>query len=450
MIPIPLYCGQRVGVLGLGRSGLASARALAAGGAEVVAWDDGEAGRTGAVAEGFSLADLRAPAEIARCAALIVSPGIGHLYPSAHPAIEAAWAAGVPVDNDAGLFFAALPDGVSVIAVTGSNGKSTTAALTHHLAVEAGFRAHLGGNIGRGMLDLDPPRPGDVVVLELSSYQTDLARCLRPRVGVLTNLSPDHLDRHDGLGGYFAAKRRLFEIWPPELAVIGADEREGRSLGNALLGRAGRVAMIEGDTLSEEARLTVTGKTGAALDFDLSRALSLKGRHNRQNAACALTALLALGAEPAALQAGLESFGGLRHRMQRIGEAGGVVFVNDSKATNAEAAEKALLAFDRIRWILGGVPKAGGIAMLAPLLPKVRKAYLIGEAAEAFASQLGATPYEHCGTLAAALSAAAAQAEPGETVLLSPACASFDQFASFEARGAMFEDLVRDVVNRAS
>lgn len=243
MIPITLFSGRRVAVLGLGRTGLTAARALRAGGAEVLCLDDQEPGRAAAVAEGFEAApgDVPLPDGIA---ALIASPGIPHLYPTPHPAIASAWAQGIPVDNDVGLFFAACPDGVDCIAVTGSNGKSTTAALIHHCLVETGRRVQLGGNIGRGILDLDPPQSGEAVVLELSSYQTDLARTLKPTVAVLTNLAPDHLDRHGGLGGYFAAKRRLFEVTPPRVGVIGIDEPEGLALTNALIGQVRPVLTI--------------------------------------------------------------------------------------------------------------------------------------------------------------------------------------------------------------
>jgi len=465
MILVRAYAGQRVGVLGLGRSGLAAARALEAGGAEPVCWDDGAPARDKAATEGFAVADLSRPREASEIARLIVSPGIPHLYPVPHPAVEQAQAAGVPVDNDVGLFFRALLDAApedfeedgpepKVIAVTGSNGKSTTTALIHYILKAAGRRTQMGGNIGRGVLDLDPPEPGEVVVLELSSYQTELARTLAPDVAVFLNLSPDHLDRHGGLGGYFAAKRRLFELGAPERAVIGVDEVEGRylagiseapitvSVRTRLRGEGWSVFMNRSHLTEWRA-----GKQAAAIE--IRGALALVGDHNHQNACAAYAACRAVGLGPRQIEGGLVSFPGLAHRMERVGEAGGVTYVNDSKATNADAAEKALLSYDRIRWIAGGCPKEGGIEPLRPLFDRVAKAYLIGEAEAAFAVTLAETPHLRCGELAKAVAAAQADAEPGDVVLLSPACASFDQFDSFEARGEAFRALVMPWVRAA-
>ena len=457
MIPLPAYAGQRVGVLGLGRTGLSVARALAAGGAIAVCWDDNQTPRDVAAEEGFEVADLNREREAASIVRLVVSPGIPHLYPEPHPVVERAQAAGVPVDNDIGLFFQALveqePDGLAdgpapkVIAVTGSNGKSTTTALIHHILAGAGRRSQMGGNIGRGVLDLDPPRSGEVVVLELSSYQTELARTLAPDVAVFLNLSPDHLDRHGGMGGYFAAKRRLFEIGAPARSVIGVDEREGRYLAGIVEDPIliSVVSRLRGDGWSvfmNKGHLTEWrgGKQVAAID--MRTALALKGAHNHQNACAAYAACRSIGLGPRQIEGGLLSFSGLAHRMERIGEKGGIVIVNDSKATNADAAEKALLAFDKIRWIAGGRPKEGGIESLRPLFGRIVKAYLVGEAEAAFAATLGDTPHERCGELANAVAAACAEARSGDVILLSPACASFDQFASFEQRGDAFRALV--------
>jgi UDP-N-acetylmuramoylalanine--D-glutamate ligase len=453
MIVVRGFEGRRVGVLGLGRSGLPTARALAAGGATPVCWDDGEAARERAAAEGFAVEDLTRERAWGDTRALIVSPGVPHLFPRVHPAIEAAQAAGAIVDNDVGLFFRALgmvEADVKTVAITGSNGKSTTTALVSHLLRAAGRTVQTGGNIGRGVLDLDPPADGEVVVLELSSYQIDLARALSPDVAVFLNLSPDHLDRHGGLGGYFAAKKRLFELGAPGRCVIGVDDAFGRNLasvvredpdtgdpvieiasGRRLRGRGWSVFM-------NKSFLTEWRRGGQAASFDLREAPALPGAHNGQNACAAWATARALGLGPKAIEAGLRSFAGLAHRLQKIGARGGVTFVNDSKATNADAAEKALLAFDRVRWIVGGRPKEGGIEPLRPLFGRVAKAYLIGEAAADFARTLGDTPHALCGDLATATRAAAAEAQPGEAVLLSPACASFDQFPDFEARGEAF------------
>lgn len=459
MIAIHEYEGQRVGVLGLGRSGLATARALAAGGAVPVCWDDAEAAR--AKAAEFEIADLSRECAAVGLAALIVAPGIPHLYPAPHPAIAHAWAAGVPVDNDIGLFFRALADleiddepAPKVIAVTGSNGKSTTTALIHHILKEAGRTTgrsvQMGGNIGRAVLDLAPPDAGAVIVLELSSYQLELARTLAPDIAVFLNLSPDHQDRHGGMGGYFAAKRRLFEIGAPGRAVIGIDEPEGRYLAAicedpvlvSVMARPrgeARAVFMNRNHLTEW-----RGKQIAA--FDMREAPALLGRHNHQNACAAWAACRAVGVAPRRIAAAMAGFPGLAHRMERLGEANGIAFVNDSKATNADAAEKALVAHERIRWIAGGRPKEGGIEALRPLFDRIAGAYLIGEAAEAFAETLGATPHRLCNDLAGAVAAAMADARPGETILLSPACASFDQFPDFEARGEAFRALVRPLM----
>jgi len=466
VIPVPGYDGRRVGVLGLGRSGLSAARALAEGGAIPVCWDDGEAARERAAAEGFAVEDLTRERPYEDMAALIMSPGVPHLYPAPHKAAAQAMAAGVPVDNDIGLFFDAMAawepaeddDGENdprVVCVTGSNGKSTTSALIHHILTSAGKGAQLGGNIGRGVLDLDPPRCDETVVLELSSYQTELARRLAPDVALFLNLSADHLDRHGGMGGYFAAKRRLFEAGAPETAVIGVDEAEGLFLRDRAGLFAERVISVSADRALKGEGWSVylkkshlvewrAGKQAAS--FDMRDAPALPGAHNGQNACAAWAACRALGLGPRQIEGGLRSFPGLAHRLEKLGEAGGVAFVNDSKATNADAAEKALSAYGRIRWIAGGVPKAGGIEPLAPLFGRIAKAYLIGEAAENFAATLGEVPHEIAGDLATAVARAAEEAQPGETILLAPACASFDQFQSFEARGDAFRALVAQLM----
>jgi len=456
VIAATAYAGRRVGVLGLARSGMAAARALAAGGAEPVLWDDSEAARAAAAAGGWRLADLSRPREAATLAALIVSPGIPHLFPEAHPAILAAEGAGVPVDNDIGLWFPALTELVSendgpaprIVAITGSNGKSTTTALVAHLVATTGRPVQMGGNIGRAVFDLAPPAPGEILVIELSSYQIELARALAPDIAVFLNLSTDHLDRHGGLGGYFAAKRRLFEQGAPATSVVGLDDRFGRFLANALpegvlpfattmrLRERSRAIFMAGDHLAEwrDGR-----QIGAA---DLRDAPALMGRHNHQNACAAWGVARRLGLGPKAIAAGFASFPGLAHRTERLGTVAGALVINDSKATNAEAAGRALSAFDRVRWIAGGRAKEGGIDCLAPLFGRIAHAYLIGEAAAGFARALGDTPHSIAGDLATATARALADAAPGEVILLSPAAASFDQFRDFEARGEAFRALV--------
>lgn len=462
MIPVQSMSGLTIAVLGLGRSGRATAEALREGGAEVILWDDSADSRAAAEAEGWALADLTRDATWSQpIAALITSPGIPHLYPQPHPAIAQAYARGVPVDNDIGLFFrsyatedwAGFDTTPRVIAITGSNGKSTTAALVHHILDESGRPTQLGGNIGRGVLSLEPAQDGEVVVLELSSYQTELARALTPDVAVFTNLSPDHLDRHGGLGGYFAAKRRLFAEGGPDRAVIGVDEIEGRFLANQMAQspaddrviRVSSGARLEGFGWSVFARkgfLSEWRKGRQVASIDLRDIPGLPGAHNHQNACAAYAATRAIGLGPRPIEAALHSFAGLPHRSQRLAEIDGVAWVNDSKATNTDSAAKALQAFPRIRWIAGGLGKEGGIAALQPHLGNVVKAYLIGHSAREFALQIGATPHEVVDTMQAAVARAAAEAQPGETVLLAPAAASFDQYPDFEQRGAHFAALV--------
>ena len=460
MIPVQGYEGQKVAVLGLGRSGLATAAALRAGGAEPLCWDDSPEGRARAEEAGFACHDLTKPGAFEGVAALITSPGIPHLYPTPNKAIAAAMAAGVPVDNDIGLFFRswASPEWDDfdtmprVVAVTGSNGKSTTTALIHHILQSVGRPTQMAGNIGRGVLDIDPACDGEVVVLELSSYQTELARALTPDIAVFTNLSPDHLDRHGGLGGYFAAKRRLFSEGGPDRAVIGVDEPEGVFLANQIAtapedDRLIRVSVNRklGDwgwsVFARKGFLSEWRKGRQVASIDLREVTGLPGAHNHQNACAAYAATRALGLAPRQIEAAFQSFAGLPHRSQTIAEKRGVRYVNDSKATNVDSAAKALDAFRDIRWIAGGLGKEGGVGALKEHLAHVRKAYFIGHSARDFALELGVA-HEICETMERAVELAAAEAEAGDTVLLAPAAASFDQYPNFEKRGAHFIELV--------
>ncbi len=462
MIPVKGYAGAKVAVLGLGRSGLATARALEAGGAEALLWDDSPEARASAEAGGFALTDLTKQGALDGVAVLVTSPGIPHLYPAPHKTIRAAMEAGVPVDNDIGLFFRSFAsedwDGFDVtprvVAVTGSNGKSTTTALVAHILAEAGRPVQMAGNIGRGVLDIDPAVDGEVVVLELSSYQTDLARALTPDVAVFTNLSPDHLDRHNGMGGYFAAKRRLFAEGGPDRAVVGVDEVEGVYLANQLSEGAAddRVIRISSGQKLDRFGWSVFARKGFLAEWrkgrqvasiDLREVAGLPGAHNHQNACAAYAACRTLGLAPRDIEGALRTFAGLPHRSQQVATRGGVRFVNDSKATNVDSAAKALQAFPRIRWIAGGMGKEGGIAALQPFLGSVAKAYLIGHSARDFALQLGDTPHEICETMARAVARASAEAEDGDVVLLAPAAASFDQYPNFEKRGEEFTALVQ-------
>ncbi|SFR43623.1 UDP-N-acetylmuramoyl-L-alanine--D-glutamate ligase [Litoreibacter janthinus] len=457
MIPVQGYSGATVAVLGLGRSGLSAARALREGGADVVVWDDNEKARDAATAEGFTTRELAKGGAFDGVATLIVSPGIPHLYPEPNKVVRAAWDAGVAVDNDISLFFRSFATSEwdnferipKIIAVTGSNGKSTTSALIHHILTHAQRPTQLAGNIGRGVLDMDPAIDGEVVVLELSSYQTDLARALTPDVAVFTNLSPDHLDRHHGMGGYFAAKRRLFSEGGPDRCVIGVDEDEGQYLANQMAGSAiddrvirissGRKLAGDGwNVFAKKGFLAEWRKGKQMASIDLRGVAGLPGAHNHQNACAAYAACRTVGLAPRVIEAAFHSFGGLPHRSQLVGEKDGVKFVNDSKATNVDSAAKALQAFSNIRWICGGLEKEGGLGGLLPHLGGVTKAYVIGREAASFAMQLGDLPHEVCTDMATAVARAAADAQKGDTVLLAPAAASFDQYDSFEKRGDDF------------
>lgn len=467
MIPVQGVEDQTVAVLGLGRSGRATAAALQAGGANVIAWDDSVDTREAAEAEGLHIADLTKDEAWHGVTMLVTSPGIPHLYPNSHPVIARAYALGIPVDNDIGLFFRSYAEASwgefdrspKVIAVTGSNGKSTTTALIHHILDECGRPSQMGGNIGTGVLSLEPARDGEVVVIELSSYQTELARALTPDVAVFTNLTPDHLDRHGGTGGYFAAKRRLFAEGGPDRAVIGIDEAEGLYLAGQLATAPSddRVIRVSAGQKLDRAAWSVFVRKGFLAEYrkgrqvasiDLRGIAGLPGAHNHQNACAAYAACRAVGLPPREIEAAFHSFAGLPHRSQLVAEIDGVRYVNDSKATNVDAAAKALQAFERIRWIAGGLGKDGGIAALTPYLEHVSKAYLIGHSARDFALEIGQTPHEISETMEQAVAKAHAEAEPGETVLLAPAAASFDQYPNFEKRGEHFTALVEGLKAR--
>ncbi len=462
MIPVRGCEGQCVAVLGLGRSGLSAARALREGGAQVLCWDDNPQARETAGGEGLPLRDLGKAGAFEDVDLMILSPGIPHLYPEPNRIVAAAMAAGVPVDNDIGLFFRSLAGGdwemfdspPKVVAITGSNGKSTTSALVHHILQSAGKSSQLAGNIGRGVLDIDPPGDGGVVVLELSSYQTELARALTPDVAVFTNLSPDHLDRHGGLGGYFAAKRRLFAEGGPDRAVVGVDEAEGVFLADQLsqaavddrvlrVSVAGKLTGPGWNVFARKGFLSEYRKGRQVASIDLRAVAGLPGSHNHQNACAAYGACRALGVAPRLIEQAFHSFEGLPHRSQIVAIAEGVTYVNDSKATNVDAALKALEAFGAIRWICGGLEKDGGVAGLMPGLRNVVKAYVIGREAAAFAMQLEGVATELCTTMDRAVARAIEEAGAGETVLLAPGAASFDQYDNFEQRGEDFMACVK-------
>jgi UDP-N-acetylmuramoylalanine--D-glutamate ligase len=457
MIPVTTFAGKKVAVFGLGGSGLASCRALAAGGALVLACDDDVERTVAAARAGFATADL-AEVDWSKIAALVLAPGVPLTHPAPHWSVGFARAAGVEVIGDIELFCRERrrhAGQAAFVAITGTNGKSTTTALVAHLLGAAGHDVQLGGNIGTAILSLEPPRPGRVHVIEISSYQIDLAPTLDPSVGILLNVSEDHIDRHGTLRNYAAIKERLVaRVQRDGSAIIGVDDDWCRASADRIE-RSGkqvvRVSVLRtlADGLYVEGEQIVqVSKKGARTIANLRGIGSLRGVHNAQNAACASGAALALGLTPAAIQSGLASFPGLANRMETIGRNGNVLFVNDSKATNADSAAKALACFSDIFWIAGGKPKTGGINSLAGFFPRIRKAYLIGEAAPAFAASLERqVPFVLAGSLDRAVELAAKDAEAAAAtepvVLLSPACASFDQFRNFEVRGDKFRELVR-------
>jgi len=470
MIRASTFKGKRVAVFGLGGSGLASARALLEGGADVAAWDDSEAGRGAAEKAGIRLVDL-SMADWSELSALVLAPGVPLTHPEPHWVVAKASGAGVEIIGDIEIFARerakACPD-APFIAITGTNGKSTTTALIAHLLRELGCDVEMGGNIGRAILTLEPPARNRFHVIEMSSFQIDLTATLKPTVGVILNVTPDHIDRHGTVENYAAIKERLAA--GAEAVAVGLDDEFTR----AMAGRvgAGRVYPFTIDGAAAGAarayaigqKLYLRDRDGAvaAEVASLEGVRSLRGRHNVQNALAALMALRALQDrldvpsrtsrllvwKPEALQSALVSFPGLAHRMEEIGRAGRVLVINDSKATNADSTEKALASWERdIYWILGGKSKEGGITPLESYFPRVAKAYLIGAATEEFAATLGGkVAFERCGTLDAAVAAAArdaAQSRGAEpVVLLSPACASYDQYKNFEIRGDHFRKLV--------
>ncbi|HRO33397.1 MAG TPA: UDP-N-acetylmuramoyl-L-alanine--D-glutamate ligase [Brevundimonas sp.] len=474
MIPAAGFQGRRVAVFGLGRSGITAARALKAGGAEPILWDDSVSSRMQAQAEGFVVEDLTV-ADWSGFAALVLSPGAPLTHPKPHWTVDRARAAGVEIIGDIELFaraLAALPQDQRphVVAITGTNGKSTTTALIGWVLKQAGLTVHVGGNIGIGVLALPEPTPEAVYVIEVSSYQLDLTTSFAPDVAILTNISPDHLDRHGGMDGYVAAKARLFanlstpwietdlevESVPDwhgaSVALVGIDDVWGRQVFSDLKLRGEGIIhsvtsqrggppfagyVYDRDGVSD-------GATGSPM-INLRLARSLPGLHNAQNAALAYGAARALDVGSTPIVNALLSFPGLAHRMETVGRLGRVRFVNDSKATNADAARQALSSYDRVFWIAGGRAKAGGIDDLSDLFPRVTEAFLIGEAAGPFAAALGETPHRISGDMGAAVRdawQAAAATGREEVVLLSPAAASFDQYPDFEARGEAFRAAV--------
>ena len=466
MIPVAGFAGRVVAVFGLGKSGLSTVRALQAGGAKVIAWDDTEAKRKEATEAGVALEDL-STRDWSDIAALVLSPGVPLTHPEPHWSVKCARAAGVEIIGDVELFdrtVRASGTGARVVAITGTNGKSTTTALIGHMVKRCGANAQVGGNIGTPVLELDPPKPNSVYVVEASSYQIDLAPGFAPNVAILLNITPDHIDRHGSIEGYAAVKARIFANQSgDETAIIGVDDSYSSDICTAVsAARVQKVVPVSiGKTLGRgiyvlDGQLYDSTGTQTQKAGDFRDLRTLAGAHNWQNAAAAYAAGRALGFPREKILASFESFPGLAHRMEIVAERDGVRYVNDSKATNADATSKALATYRDIYWILGGKSKEGGIETLTEFFPRIRHAYLIGAASDEFAHTLeGKVGYTRSQTLARAVESAANDAEAAEgdlrVVLLSPACASFDQYPNFEVRGDVFRDLVlKHLSERAS
>jgi UDP-N-acetylmuramoylalanine--D-glutamate ligase len=455
MIAVRTFSSKDVALFGLGGSGLATAQALVAGGARVLAWDDNPDSVAKAERAGVPTADLRS-IDWSKQAAFVLSPGVPLTHPKPHWTVDLAKAAGVEIIGDVELFVrerrARAPD-CPFIAITGTNGKSTTTALIAHILKESGHDTQLGGNIGTAVLTLDEPRDDRFYVVECSSYQIDLAPTLDPTAGILLNLTPDHLDRHGTMQHYADVKERL--VAGSQTAIIGVDDSYCALIADRLekagvpVRRISKRVAVENGIYADGLQLMSATAGRKEKIADLDGIQTLKGAHNAQNAAAAVAACLAVGLSEDEILQALKTFPGLKHRMQPVGRRRQVLFVNDSKATNAEAAAPALSSYERIYWIAGGLPKEGGIASLAPLFGRIVKAYLIGEAAPAFAATLGdGVRFEISGTLDQAVAHAAADADgdpEASAVMLSPACASFDQFRNFEVRGDAFVGHVADL-----
>ncbi len=465
MTPVTVFAGRKVALFGLGGSGLATARALIAGGAEVAAWDDKAESRDKAAAEGIAIVDL-AEADWSSFAGFVLSPGVPLTHPEPHWTVAKARAAAVGIIGDIELFFrerAKIAPDAPVICITGTNGKSTTTALIAHVLKSAGRDVQMGGNIGTAVLALDPPSDTRIHVIECSTFQIDLTPSLSPTVGIQMNLTPDHLDRHGSFEAYGAIKERM--VTSAEIAVVGVDDEPSKQMARRRAASGKPLVKISGEQpLDEGVFAGITANQGrldtrivAVKDgkprvvANLAGIGSLRGAHNAQNAAAAYAACTALGLSADEVAAGFKSYPGLAHRMEELGRVGRVVFINDSKATNADSTEKALTSFRDIFWILGGKAKEGGIESLRRYFPNIARAYLIGAASDLFAQTFdedGRVSYERSGTLDVAVAAAArdALAQKGENeiaVLLSPACASYDQFPNFEVRGDWFRALVQ-------
>lgn len=455
---IPGIAGHTFAVLGLGRSGAATAETLIASGARVLAWDDSETARAAAPKD--ILFDLRG-ADWEAIDALVMSPGIPHEFPAPHPVASAAKASATPIISDIELLARAQPQ-ARFVGITGTNGKSTTTTLIAHVLKAAGRRVEVGGNLGQAALSLAPVGHDGIYVLELSSYQLDITPSPIADIAILLNITPDHLDRHGSMDGYIAAKQRVLRPkGASSIGIVGQDDASCRASFKALAGNGRRLIPISAEqAVKGGVHVTSDGMLVDAIKgeprhvIELKTIAALPGKHNWQNAAAAYVAAKALGLSAEEIVGGFLSYPGLAHRQELVATLNGIRYINDSKATNADAAEKALACYDNIYWIVGGRAKEGGLAGLEPYYSKIRQGFLIGEAAPAFAKQIGhAFPVTMSGTLEKAVADAHALAQKdalrekraGAVVLLSPACASFDQYPNFEIRGNRFRALVEDL-----
>ena len=452
MFAVSTFKDKRVAMFGLARSGISCALALQEGGAMVFAWDDSEPAQEKARSEGVNVTNLHT-VDFKTLQALVLSPGVPLTHPEPHWTVIKARAAGIEIIGDTEVFAREIQDtGAKIVAITGTNGKSTTTALIGHVLKYVGLDVDVGGNIGNAVFNLRSPTRDLHYVLELSSFQIDLMPGLAPDIGILTNLTPDHLDRHGDMEHYASVKARMFaKQRDDQTALIGVDDHWGEAIANGLrsgadVRRVSVVSSLHDGICAPDGVLKDMREGVCVAELDLRELPALRGRHNWQNACMAYGAATALGIDGTDIIKAMQSFPGLAHRMQQIAHLGSIAFVNDSKATNADAAEKALTSFDNIFWIAGGLAKAGGIADLAPHFTRITKAYLIGVSAPDLAKELdGKVPYMIADTMARAVQLAtadAAQASGSATVLLSPACASFDQYKNFEVRGDDFVNVV--------
>ena len=459
MTPVSIFSMRKVAVFGLGTSGIATARALIFGGAAVSAWDDSAAARQAAQNAGITLVDLR-NADFAMFDALILAPGVPLMFPEQHWSVREAREAEIEIIGDIELFCRErqrIAPRAPFVAITGTNGKSTTTALITYLLRSARRQVAMGGNIGTPILDLPPPDESLVHVIEVSSFQIDLTPSLDPNVGILLNITPDHLDRHGTMEAYVKVKETL--VTKSDVAIVGVDDDYCRLIAARREMAARPLIKVSTDRelqdgIYRDGTRIMINRNGASRELaELSGITSLRGVHNAQNAAAAVAACLALGLSEDEIRRGIKGFPGLAHRLEMVGRIGRAVAVNDSKATNADATEKALAAFSKgIFWIVGGRAKAGGIEPLAPYFSRIERAYLIGEAAEMFADTLeGQVSYTFAETMERAVELAAKDASYSQAeepvILLSPACASYDQYRNFEERGQHFKDLIRSFLD---